>query len=195
MAQTLRYLDELLGAAPDNTAGLISAEALRDFMVSMTQGSGFIADTTSQTLNIPLLDMPLSINPLLLAPTEVGAGWSTDGNNFSFPEYVAMPSTTIPPGYSKLATFVCVLSLEKITSQEDNYDVQFTEDGAPIGVPETIQFQGTGAQVVTVLTSRIVDVSAVPLYGVQISGIGTSDDLDLHSFEWTVNDRMMWEAP
>jgi len=194
MAQTLRYLDALLASAPDNVTGLITAEALLDRDVSNAQGAGFLADTTPVDLSINP-DIPLSINPLLTAAEHVGAGWDTDGNNLQYPNYSLGTGTVVPAGYSKLCSFVGVLSLEKLAAGVDTYDINFTKDGIAFGVPESIIFDGSTSQVVTVLASAIVDISTTPVFGIQITGIVTGDDIRVHSFQQTVNDKLLWVSP
>jgi len=193
MAQTLRYLDELLAATPDNTAGLITPEVFRDTLVSLAVGAGFLADVTP--VSVPIVDgVPTSMNPLLPSPLEVGAGWTTDANNFMHPDYATLATTTVPPGYLKLAQFVAVLSLTKVAGGEDSYELQFTEDAVLVGVPEAITFSAAGSTVVTIITSQLVDLSINPVFGVSITGIGTSDDLTLDSFELSVSDKLLWSG-
>jgi len=193
MSQTLQYLDGLLLAAADNISQLITAEVLRDYMVSAAQGAGFVADTTQITVPINP-DIPVSVNPLLLGAESVGAGWDTDGNNYLFPNYT-IGDTVVPAGYSKVVSFVAVLSMAKQQAGVDEYDLYFTQDGVEVGVRETISFDGSEPQVVTVIANRIVDISTNPLFGVSILGVATGDDLTLYSFEMQVGDRMLWVGP
>lgn len=191
---TLRYLDEVLAGYPDNTQGLIAPVNTRDHVISCTTAVGLLVDSTQIT--IPITDgVPTIINPLLVAPVHSTQLWTFDGANLATPNYSAVPGLTVPPGYSKLVTFVIVLSLTKAAGGVDSYSISLTKDGGLIGLDEFIEFPAAGAQVVTVIATDIADVSATPAYGVAITGQGTSDDLELHTLELRVTDDILLSAP
>ena len=194
MSQTLRYLDELLENYPDNTAGLITPENIRDHLVSTVAGVGFIADTTEVT--IPILDgTPTDVNPLLIAPETTEELWRFDANNFAVSNYSALVSTIVPAGYSKVLSLVAVMVLEKVGGGSDAYDLQFQASGVPIGIPESIQYAAAGTETVTLVNRSLADISTADTYGITITGIGTTDDLVLHSFEMNLTDAVLITDP
>jgi hypothetical protein len=194
MAQTLRYLDELLANYPDNTAGLITPENVRDQLVSTVAGVGFLADTTEVT--VPITDgVPTLINPLLTAPVTLPELWLFDGNNLGVSNYTALTGTVLPAGYTKILSIVAVTVLEKTAGGTDVYDLQFTRTGVPIGVAETVAYTAAGVQTITVVVRALADVSAPDTYGLTVAGLGTNDDLQLHSFEMNLTDAIMLTDP
>ena len=194
MVTTLRYLDELLAGFPDNTQGLITAEKERDFVISIAEGVGYLADVTDVV--IPVTDgVPVSINPLLLGPATTDQLWAFDGNNLATPNYSAVPGLTVPPGHSKLVGLLGIMSWEKVSAGDDSYSAQFTRNGIGIGLNEFFNFPAAGAQVVTLIGALVGDISVADTYGVQLTGQGTDDDLTLHSFEMRVNSSILLAAP
>ena len=194
MVTTLRYLDEVLGGFPDNTQGLITAEKERDFVISTSTGIGLLIDSTA--VNIPITDgVPTIVNPLLLAPAFTEQLWTFDGNNFATSNYAAVPGLTIPSPHFKLVSLLAILSLEKPGGGADAYSIQFTKNGVGTGLDEFISFPAAGAQVATVITFDVDDISQADTYGVQITGQGTGDDLTLHTFEFKVEDSILLAAP
>lgn len=194
MVTTLRYLDEVLGGFPDNTQGLITAEKERDFVISTTTGIGLMVDSTEFT--VPITDgVPTVINPLLTAPQSTTQLWTYDGNNLAVSNYSSVPGLTVPSPHFKLIALLAILSLEKVAGGSDDYSTQFTKNGVGIGLDEFLTFPAAGAQVVTVITFDIADISQPDTYGVQITGQGTSDDLQLHTFEMRIDDTILLSAP
>ena len=191
----LQYLDQVLAGYPDNTAGLITPLNVRNHLVSTIVGVGFIDSPT--TITIPVLDgVGTIINPLLLdAASTTQTLWTFDGNNLATSNYGALVGVTIPPGYTKLVRFVAVLSLEKLAGGSDQYQFQFTRNGVGVGLAEDVVFTEAGSQVVTTLHSTLVDLSLVDVFGVQVIGVGTADDLELHNFEMTVSDAVLLQEP
>jgi len=195
MAQTLRYVNELLASAPDNTSGLISAEALRDFMVSIVEGKGLLEATTNVTIPI-VADTWVSINPLLVGVVHTETYWSVDGNNYMFPNHSGSVVTNVPAGYSKFGQMMSILELTKPSGGSDSYEVQFTLNGTGVGEPESIDFSAAGTDTTTVLHPLLIDVSVpTDLYGIQIRGVGTGADLTLGYFTMQVSDSILLEAP
>ena len=194
MAQTLRYLDELLANYPDNTAGLITPENVRDQLVSTVAGVGFLADTTEIT--VPIVDgVPTLINPLLTAPITEPELWTFDGNNLAVSNYTALTDTVVPAGYTKVLSIVAVAVLEKTAGGADIYDLQFARNGSPIGVAETVSYTAAGSQTITVVNRSLVDVSTADTYGLTVVGLGTNDDLQCHSFEMNLTDAILLTDP
>jgi len=195
VAQTLRYVNELIASAPDNTSGIISAVALRDFMISYVDGKGLLEATTNVTITI-VADTWVSINPVLVGAVHTETFWSVDGNNYMFPNYSAAVDTTVPAGYSKFGQMMSILELTKPGGGADSYQIQFTKNGVGIGEPESVDFPEAGTDTTTLLHPIIFDVSIpTDLYGVQIMGIGTGDDLTLGYFTMQVSDSILLEAP
>ena len=195
MAQTLKYVGELLSQFPDNVSGLIQPEDVRDFVVSVIDGTGTLVDETE--INIPILDgVWTSINPLLLSPESTeNSLWIFDANNFAVNNYTALPTTVIPSGYSKLLRVVAVLDLFKAGGGSANYQMQVTKNGVGIGLAETVQFGASGGQTVTLLDSSITDVSVSDVYGIQVQGVGSTDDLTLIYFTQQMSDSILLAAP
>ena len=195
MGQTLRYVNGLIANFPDNTSGLIKAEHIRDFCVSFVNGRGFLVDETNVT--IPIQDGTWTqINPLLISPeSTVNTLWVFDGNNFGVSNYNAFSDTIVPAGYTKLMSIIVVLDLDKAAGGADNYDVQVTKNNVGIGLAETIEYDASGSQTVTVLASIGADVSLSDTYGVQIRGVGTDDDLTLRYLSYSLSDSILLAEP
>ena len=140
--QTLRYADQLLAGFPDNVTGLISAENVRDFLVSILPGRGLLEETDNIALAI-VADTWLSINPLLTNPDHTEMYWNFDGNNFAYPNHSGH-GMTVPAGYSKSAQLLSILELSKSAGGSDDYEVQFTKNGVGIGQPESVEFPAAG---------------------------------------------------
>ena len=195
MAQTLRYGTELIAALPDNVTGIISAETMRDWLVSTIEGKGLLEATDNVTIPI-VADTWVAVNPLLINAVHTETYWGVDGNNFMFPNHSASLSTTVPAGYTKFGQLMSILELTKGGGGADEYEVQFTLNGVGIGEPESVEFAEAGTDTTTLLHPLLIDVS-VPsdLYGVQIMGVGTGDDLTLGYFTQQVADSILLEAP
>ena len=195
MAQTFRSLTELEASFPDNTTGIISAESIRDLVISIVEGKGLLEATTNITL--PITDGAWTlINPLLQGVVSTSTFWGIDGNNFLFPNQSNAANTIVPAGHKRLAQFLSILELEKTGGGADNYAVQFTLNGVGIGEPESVEFPEAGIQTVTLLHPSIVDISIpTDLYGVQIEGVGTAEDLTLGYFSMTVSDSILVSQP
>jgi len=195
MAQTLRYADEILQSFSDNISGLISAVALRDSFISNVDGKGLLEATDNVTLPITS-GVWTAINPLLTNAVHTETFWSVDGNNFMFPNHSAGTETVVPAGYSKFGQFMSILELTKPGGGADSYSVQFTKNGVGMGEPESVVFTSAGTDTITLLHPLLVDVSIpTDLYGVQIQGVDTSDDLTLGYFTMQVSDTILLEAP
>ena len=195
MSQTLRYVAGLLTNFPDNSQGLIKPVNMRDFVASFINGRGFLVDETP--VNIPILDgTPTSVNPLLLSPSVTLTGlWVFDGNNFAIQNYQAIPDIIIPVDYSKLLSMVAVLDVTKTAGGADEYLFQYTKNGAPQGLAESVQFTAAGTQTITLLSTDLANLSLSDTYGVQITGDGTTDDLTLNYFTMTMADSILLAAP
>jgi hypothetical protein len=191
---TLRYVGELLDEFPDNVSSLIVPVNVRDFIISYVKGIGFIENTTE--FNIPIVDgVPTAVNPLLPAPVVVDELWTFDGNNNAHPNYAQL-GDTVPPLYTKLANMVCVMALTKSGGGADNYFASFTKNGAQIGLDEDLQYTAAGSQVITLVLSQLVDVNLESdVYGVEITGNGTTDDLSCTYFSMQVSDNVLLAGP
>ena len=168
---------------------------MRDFVASFINGRGFLSDETP--INLPILDgTPTSVNPLLLSPIATTTGlWIFDGNNFGLQNYAAIPDVIIPAGYQKLMSLVSVLDVTKSAGGADSYLMQHTKNGAPLGQAESVQFTAAGTQTVTLLATDLTDLSLSDLYGVQVTGAGTTDDLTLNYFTMTMSDSILLADP
>ena len=194
MATTLRYGEELVAGFPDNAQGLITAEAMRDTIVSQRSGGAQITDDTGFTAPITA-GVPTQINPILPSPTISSGLWAADGNNRLFPNYAAvMSGLTIPAGYSKFAQVFFNMAVLKQGSGEDAYLFQLDNNGTPIGAGVTYTLSVT-ATVVSFLTSSAVTLDGGALLGLTVTGVGTGDDIDFTAFEQVVVDYQIWGAP
>ena len=195
MSETLRYVEGLLTNFPDNAQGLIKPVNMRDFVASFINGRGFLSDETP--INLPILDgTPTVVNPLLQSPIKTLVGlWIFDANNFGLQNYNAIPDIIIPAGYSKLLSIVSVLDVTKSAGGADNYLMQHTKNGVPLGQAESVQFTAAGTQTVTLLATDLADLSLSDLYGVQVTGDGTTDDLTLNYFTMTLSDSILLSDP
>ncbi len=191
---TFRYGEENLAAAPDNTSGLIDAVHLRDLIVSNRSGAVQILETTPFTIPITS-GVPVSINPLLPAPTVAAVLWSADGNNRAFPNYAnAIPSATIPVGYVKFAQILFSFNGAKTGGGTDQYLFQVDLDGVPQGTGITVTY-GTTPEFTTLVLNSTVVIADEPLVGLTVTGVGTGDDIDINAFEMMVFDFQVWNAP
>ncbi len=195
MTQTLRYLDELIAASPDNTSGLILPVHRRDQIVSKAPGRGYVIDETEFTMPVTS-GVFVAVNPLLPTPDVTVSLWAVDGNNFLLPNYSSLPATTVPAGYSKLATFEGSLSLTKSGGGTDNYTLTVTQNGSPVGLPEEVSFVGAGTQNVHIRHVVVTDISVeTDTHGLSIRGDGTGTDLQVEYFTFTVEDAILLSAP
>ena len=195
MAQTLRYYDELIAGLPDNSAGLIAAVNIRDMLVSTIGGRGLIENTDNFTIPITSA-VWTSINPLLPVPAHTETFWNFDGNNLAFSNYTASVDTIVPAGYTKFVQFMAVVELTKNSGGADVYEVQFSKNAVGIGEPESVEFTEAGVNTVTLLHPLLADVSVpTDVYGVQIQGVGTSDDLECGYFSMQISDSLLLQAP
>ena len=195
MSETLRYIEGLLTNFPDNSQGLIKPVNMRDFVVSFINGRGFLVDETN--VNLPILDgTPVVVNPLLISPVVTTTGlWGFDGNNFGVSNYANIPDIIIPADYKKLLSIVAVLDVTKSAGGADSYSMEFIKNGAPHGLPETVEFTAAGTQTVTLLSTDLADLSLPDTYGVQVTGVGTTDDLSLNYFTMNFADSILLESP
>ena len=195
MSETLRYVEGLLTNFPDNSQGLIKPVNMRDFVASFINGRGFLVDETAVV--IPITDgVPIAVNPLLLSPVGTATGlYIFDGNNFGVQNYQAIPDVIIPASYQKLLSHVSVIDVTKVAGGADNYLFQQTKNGVGFGLATSVQFTAAGSQTVTIIATDLVDLSLSDTYGVQMTGVGTSDDLTLTYFSMTLSDSILLAAP
>ena len=194
MATTLRYGEELVAGFPDNAQGLITAEAMRDTIVSQRSGGGLVFDHNA--FDVPVvLGTPVNINPLLPSPT-VGQGlWGTDANNRQFPNYAAaIPGLTIPVGYQKLVQVFFSIAAAKIGQGEEQYRFQLDNNGTPLGqgVVHTLYPEPS---VISMLFNEVARLDAGSLLGLTVTGVTSGDDIAISAFEQFVIDFQMWSAP
>jgi hypothetical protein len=195
MGQTLRYGSALLGLYADNTQGLVSAEAGRDLIVSTHLGGGGLS--SADTVTIPIVSgTPVLINPLVTSPVRAGVFWRFDGNNAATSNYAsALPSTTIPQPYYKALTVSVQMELNKQAAGADPYDFQLVKNINPIGLPIRVRYDSSEAKHVDLEWTLNADISSSDTYGVQVTGVGTGDDLTMSYFAMLMIDHMNWEAP
>jgi hypothetical protein len=195
MAETIRYMKDVISRFPDNTSGIITAEAMRDFIISIHDGGGAL--TSSDTVSIPIdADTPVAINPLVTNPEKLGVFWLFDGNNFAASNYAAaLPSATIPSPFYKVAKLTVQMELNKSLGGSDPYDFYLTKNGAAIGLPIRVRYDSSEAKHVFLAWDVYADISTSDTYGVQVTGIGTNDDLEMTYFRMLVTDSASWEEP
>jgi len=196
MSQTLRYVSEILAGYPDNTQGLIDPVNVRDHAVSYANAVGYIESTTDITIPITS-GVAVIINPLLSGVSSVQSGWGVDGNNFFFPDHSsASPNTVIPSGYSKVMSLQCVATFTKQGAGSDNYVIGWVKNGFPFGITHEIRFTSGDAETAVVPEVAVQDISVTSdTFGVQVTGVGTGDDLTLNAINFIVTDSILGSAP
>lgn len=192
MTTTLRYIDELLAAAPDNTTGLILAETLRDFIASFAPGAGGVVSTSP--IIVPIVDgVWVDVSVRLVAAETYPGLWVVDGNNYLSADY--SPLASVPAGYSKVAELMAIIGCDKTASGSDDYLFAFTKNGAAIPEFEPVTLTAT-PQIVTLINPVEADVSEpTDTYGVSVQGNGTSDNINITYFGMQVVDRVRLTAP
>ena len=196
MSQTLLYLDQVIAGFPDNASKLIEPVNVRDFAVSILVGVGFLEETENTA--VPISDGVWTlINPLLPSPiVSEQTLWQFDANHLIHSQYSILVNTVVPSGYTKLCSLVAVLELSKSAAGADNYQVSYTKNGATFGEGESIEYDAAGTQTLTLLHSFQADISIeTDVYGVQIQGVGTNDDLVLGYFTMQVRDSVLIQDP
>ena len=194
MAETLKYGEELLASFPDNQTGLITAEHMRNAVVSAVSGGLKITERDSFTAPMDSGVVTL-INPLLPSPDVHGTLWATDTNNRAFQNYAAIiPSLTIPAGYVKLVNFQFMFGLNKIGSGTDTYLFQLDMDGAPVGAGIIYDIT-TDPQYMAANVMVPVEYDTPHLFGLAITPQGTGDDLSFEAFHMVITDYQLWSAP
>ena len=193
--KTFKTITELDAGLPDNTQGLIVAENIRNLLVSVVDGRGHLEATTNVTL--PITDgVWTAVNPLLVGAVKSTTYWEIDGNNYFYPNQSNAVNTVVPAGHKRDGMFLGVLELEKTGGGADNYSVQYTLNGVGIGSPESVEFAEAGINTLTLIHPQLVDISLpTDLYGMQIQGVGTSDDLDLGYFSMQITDSILLDQP
>lgn len=189
MAETLRTLNELLALFPDNTSGLIDAEASRDLIVSVAASQGFLEDDQA-TFALPITDgVFVPVNPE--ANPGVGSAfnrWQLDANNAMIPDY---GTTVVNPGHTRLVPVASGLLVEKIGGGTETYDFEVFEGGVPTGIPIRREIQANIETAVLVTETFVYDVAQGLPIDIRVSGIGTGDDLVVHDFRQRVSGLLL----
>lgn len=195
MAETMRYISECLAGFPDNVSELIRPENMRDYVVSAHDGGGSLI--SEDTASIPITSgVPVLINPLVAGPHAFGVFWTFDGNSLAVSNYAAaLPSTIIPSPFYKAATIRCDMELNKTAGGTDSYDFHLVKNGVAFGLPTVVRYDTSEAKHVHLEWFLNADISAPDTYGVQVTGLGTGDDLTMSYFSFLVQDTANWEAP
>lgn len=189
MAETLRTLNELLALFPDNTSGLIDAEASRDLIVSVAASQGFLEDDQLSFL-VDIADgVFVSINP----ETSVGPGsafnrWILDGNQAFVPDY---GSTVVNPGHTRLVPVAAAMLLEKIGGGTETYDFQIFVGGVAQGVPLSRSIAANTETTLIDTETFVYDVAAGAPIDIRVAGVGTGDDLTVHDFRMRVSGLLL----
>lgn len=173
--ETLRDAAGLLAIFPDNTSGLIQAVHSRDFIVSGVNGIGFMEDDPADTpVTVPMVDgVPTDLLSQFTAPQFVGNFWQLDGNNAFIPDY---PGVTIPPGTQRLVGGTLLIIVQKAGGGTADYEFQGTEGGITTGNPQ-VRTIGATESIEVFSGTRLYDVSIGGPISVDITPLGTSDDL------------------
>ena len=175
--------------------GMEKVEHMRNVVVS--QRSGGVSITQSGTpFTVPVTaGVPTLINPLLPSAVVQGVLWTADGNNRATPNYtVAMPTTVIPVGYKKFTEFEFTFAADKSGPQDQQYLFQLEVDGTPVGLGVTVTVVAE-PQVITLYASSLVSIDSAAAAGLAVTGVGTSDDIQIESFEMAVLDFQTWTDP
>jgi len=195
MSETFRYMAQVLAGFPDNSQGIISAENIRDFVISAHNGGGALV--SSDTVTIPITsNTPTDITQHVTSPQLYGSTWTFDGNNYAVANYTAaFPSATLPSPLHKATTFKVQMELNKTKAGADPYDFYLIKNGTAISIPIRVRYDSSEAKHVGLEWTVNADISSTDTYGVQVIGVGTNDDLTMSYYSMLIQDTPLWEAP
>lgn len=196
MVDVLRDLSEVLANLPDNNAGLITPQDVREIVWSLTP------DTIGVSLDPPIpvvVTVPeapawASLN-LALSGQLNGTDalfWNVDANGAAGPG--AWPlDVQVNPTLIRLVTVRALVQFDPAGS--GLFTVQLTRDGAGIGDPVSVDAVPSTdrTQVALVHTERVAYFDPVPRYGVQIQTDQTGGgDVDVYNYELRAEGRPVY---
>jgi len=177
--ETLWTIDEMLAAFPDNTQNLITPLASRSMIVSEAVNVGYL-DDTALPLTIPVVaGTPVDIMGALTAPAFIGNFWRIDGNNH-FTENYTPRGVTVNPDTIRISSFRAQMQMTKIGTGADSYRFQWYKSGVPFGEEWDIEIDNNDPFWVGVTADDLTDISLADTFTVQVTGLGTGDDLQLN---------------
>lgn len=190
--ETLKNASDLLADYADNQAGLITAVAGRDFIISSSVAVGYVEDDAAQVpYTIPMdAGVAVPFMPTLIAPAFFGNFWKLDGNNEFLQSYTDL-GVTVPAGTFRLVSGSVILNCQKIGNATPvEYVFQGTEGGVFTGDPVSREIWNEPFLVVTG-GDRILDLSIAGPLGFSITPIGHSEDLQINDVRVTVQGVML----
>ena len=191
--ETLKTAQGLLDDFPDNSAGLIEAVHVRNFLVGAVTAVGFSeGDPATLPLTIPLTDgVPVDVLSALPAPDFAGNFWTLDGNQQFVPDYVPR-GITVPTGLQRLLKGQVLLLCEKLGNATPvPYVFQGTEGGVLTGNPITQEIAGGAEQLVVMSGTRLYDVAVGGPISFNVTASGHSDDLIVYAFRVSVESELV----
>lgn len=177
--ETLLNVDEMLASYPDNTQRLITPLAGRNVIVSEALNVGYVTGT-ALPITLPITaGVPVDILAALTAPSFIGNFWRIDGNNH-FVENYTPRGITVNPGTLRISSFRAQMQYQKVGTGADTYLFQWYKSGVPIGEEWSIDIDNTDPFWVFATTDDLTDISLADTFTVQVTGVGTGDDLTLN---------------
>ena len=173
--ETLRTVQQMLAAFPDNTQGLISPLDARDMIVSEAVNIGFLdLDNGSYTLPIAVQNEWVSINANI-TPTAFAANfWKVDGNN-AFTQSYTDQGITVQGGTQRLTTFAMGAALSKVGGGTNLYEFALFTDGVQSSSAYNHTATATTAYL-TFQTTDLPDYSLNEVYDMRVRCVdGTAD--------------------
>jgi len=185
--EILKSAAGLLAGFPDNVSGQIAASDSRNFVISVITALGHVEDDTSWTIPITS-GVPTVVNPLIPgSKVFTGNFFTLDGNNAFIPDY---GSVIINPGTIRLVDAEAFIIVTKSGSVAQ-YETQWRVGGVPIGTPITQEIQATATQLILAEEEFVYDVEVGAPLDLQITGIGTNDDLTVFDIRQRVESLLI----
>lgn len=185
--EILKSADGLLAGFPDNVSGQIAATDSRNFVISAITAIGHVEDDAGFTIPITS-GVPTVINPIIpVTMVFTGNFFTLDGNNAFIPDY---GSVIINPGTVRLVDAESFMVVTKSGSVAQ-YETQWRVGGVPIGTPITQEIQPTATSLILAEEEFVYDVDIGAPLDLQITGIGTNDDLQVFDIRQRVESQLI----
>ena len=189
MPDTLKGFSDFMADLPDNTAGLITPQSLREAILSDTADRGAAyGDGGPWTVTNPGVDqwfsIPLAIQgDMNLSPASLF--WSMDANGRLFYDYATYyPNVVVPPGLIRAVRVVGVIGFD---AQSDVWEFGVNVGGvvqSPTVKIDTASTTDNTQAIVSVGDG--LDVSSATPVTIVARNTSDSTDLELHSFSYRV---------
>ena len=186
MVDVLRDLSTVLANLPDNNAGLITPQDVRELVWSLAP------DTIGVSLDPPVpVTVPVPEDPTWLSLNQFLAGqlngtdalfWDVDGNGAAGPGAYPL-DVTLEPTTDRLVTVRGLVQFDPVGP--GLFTFQITRDGVGIGDPVSVDAApSTDRTQVFLVHTEFVPYNPVPRYGIQgQTDQGGGADIDLFNYE------------